>query len=310
QLYIPGKSYRLLAGGRDKDVSKAGTNPYEGVSFFYQLPADLQDEQSLSLSVYGPGEAAPLWTWTGKTEDESEEPAVEGEVATAVLGTEAGLHRHVWNLEHPGMERFDNLILWADMKAGPKAVPGVYRAVLQQDTLQKEVRFEVLADPRSQATPENYAEQFAFVVQSRDLLTRTHREIKRIRALRSQLDSLLERLKSEPEDPITAKLNALNALLTEVEEALYQTKNESRQDPLNFPIRLNNKLVSLMRTVAQDDLGPTEQAWKVKAELSAAIERQLAKLDSVWSEQVPALNDAVRAQGVDMISLEKLASED
>ncbi|MEM6544644.1 MAG: glycosyl hydrolase, partial [Pseudomonadota bacterium] len=310
QLYIPGKSYRLLAGGRDKDVSKAGTNPYEGVSFFYQLPADLQDEQSLSLSVYAPGEEAPLWTWTGKTEDESEEPAVEGEVDTAVLGTKAGLHRHVWNLEHPGMERFDNLILWADMKAGPKAVPGVYRAVLQQDTFQKEVRFEVLADPRSQATPENYAEQFAFVVQSRDLLTRTHREIKRIRALRSQLDSLLERLKSEPEDPITAKLNELNALLTEVEEALYQTKNESRQDPLNFPIRLNNKLVSLMRTVAQDDLGPTEQAWKVKAELSAAIERQLAKLDSVWSEQVPALNDAVRAQGVDMISLEKLASED
>ena len=168
----------------------------------------------------------------------------------------------------------------------------------------------MLADPRSQATPENYAEQLAFVEQSRDLLTRTHREIKRIRALRSQLDSLLERLKSEPEDPITAKLNELNALLTEVEEALYQTKNESRQDPLNFPIRLNNKLVSLMRTVAQDDLGPTEQAWKVKAELSAAIERQLAKLDSVWSEQVPALNDAVRAQGVDMISLEKLASED
>jgi hypothetical protein len=84
---------------------------------------------------------------------------------------------------------------------------------------------------------------------------------------------------------------------------LYQTKNESSQDPLNYPIRLNNKLTSLMRTVDVGDARPTTSAIAVKSELSSAIEANLDQLDIVWNENVPALNSSIQAMGIDLVSI-------
>ena len=72
------------------------------------------------------------------------------------------------------MERFDKLIMWADMKEGPRAVPGTYRAVLTVGAESQEVAFEILPDPRTTSTADDYAAQFTFIIESRDLLSRTH----------------------------------------------------------------------------------------------------------------------------------------
>ena len=305
-LFAPGASHRLLAGGRAEDPGSAGTNPHPGVSFFYHLPSDVEEPESLTLAVYRGDDSDPIWTWSGApgVSDGDADAGESDAVDTAVLPTQAGLQRHVWNLEYPGMDRFEGLILWADMKSGPVAVPGAYRAELKLGEERHEVSFEVLPDPRAKATADDYAAQFDFVSESRDLLSRTHQEITRIRRLRSQLDSVSERLGTAAGEAVIGDIEALSTALTAIEEALYQTKNESRQDPLNFPIRLNNKLVSLMRTVAQDDRGPTQQAWAVKNELSTAIEAELAKLDTIYAERVPALNEAIRETGLAMIAVE------
>jgi hypothetical protein len=192
------------------------------------------------------------------------------------------------------------------MKTGPRAVPGSYRAQLVVGEESQEVVFEVLSDPRSSATPDDFAAQFAFVSETRDLLSRTHEQIGEIRTARSELDALKARLldSGDSVDAPSALLSdilAISETLTGVEEALYQTKNQSRQDPLNFPIRLNDKLASLMRMVATGDAGPTTQALAVKAELVAAIEAQLATLQSVWDERLPGLNAQIKARGIDMI---------
>jgi hypothetical protein len=206
------------------------------------------------------------------------------------------------------MERFDDLIMWADMKKGPRAVPGAYRARLTVGDVSHDVAFEVLPDPRSTSTAEDYRAQFDFVMQSRDLLSRTHGEIRRIRALRAQLEGLQARFEAEGEgDADTAELlaevTALLETITPIEEALYQTQNESRQDPLNYPIRLNNKLTSLMGTVAVGDTRPTASALAVKTELASAIEAELQQLDSVWNENVPALNSRIQSMGIDLVTV-------
>ena len=140
------------------------------------------------------------------------------------------------------------------------------------------------------------------------LLSRTHVEIRKIRQLRTQLESLQARLEKAGEgDADTAELIAEVATLLEtitpIEEALYQTRNESRQDPLNFPIRLNNKLTSLMRTVAVGDARPTAGAIAVKNELTTAIEIELEQLESIWNENVPALNSRIQSMGVDLVTI-------
>lgn len=311
-IYTPRPAYRLTVGGREDAPVNAGMNPRQGVAIYYSLSVQPDAETDVSLSVYSEDSDEAIWTWTRKPapgdDDEETDSDPNAPPDTAILTADQGLNRHVWNLEYPGMERFDDLIMWADMKTGPVAVPGRYRARLAVDDDVQEVHFQVLADPRSTATPADYAAQFNFVVECRDLLSRTHREISKIRALRAQLEELQARLAEDGEDPdspspLGLEIVALTETVTPIEEALYQTKNESRQDPLNYPIRLNNKLTSLMGLAAVGDSRPTTQALQVKSELSYAIESQLEALQLVWDERVPGLNNQVKDRGMDMISI-------
>ncbi|NQY07395.1 MAG: glycosyl hydrolase, partial [Flavobacteriaceae bacterium] len=84
----------------------------------------------------------------------------------------------------------------------------------------------------------------------------------------------------------------LKEQLTAVEEALYQTKNRSNQDPLNFPIRLTNKLGHLVSLVTMDDFPPTAQDLAVKNELSAKINAKLGEFDQLMNDKVKAFNKA------------------
>jgi hypothetical protein len=96
-------------------------------------------------------------------------------------------------------------------------------------------------------------------------------------------------------DSIRALAKALTDELTSVEEAIYQTKNRSNQDPLNYPIRLNNKIAALAGVVSQGDNKPTDQAQAVFDELSAVLQAQLDRMDAALRERIPAFNAAVGA---------------
>ena len=67
--------------------------------------------------------------------------------------------------------------------------------------------------------------------------------------------------------------------LTQLEENLYQFRNQSSQDPLNFPIKLNNKIAALQSIVETGDNRPTDAAYKVFEELKGELKVQLAQLD-------------------------------
>ena len=160
----------------------------------------------------------------------------------------------------------------------------------------------------SSATPADYRAQFDFIIESRDLLSRTHVGIRKVRQLRSGLEGLKARIEgdAEADSDLAELLEEVNLILDTIdpiEKSLYQTQNESRQDPLNFPIRLNNKLTSLMNTVDVGESRPTEGALAVKAELSEAIEAELGLLDEVFDENLPALNERIKSLGIDLVSI-------
>ncbi len=91
---------------------------------------------------------------------------------------------------------------------------------------------------------------------------------------------------------------ALNKNLTAVEETLYQTKNQSNQDPLNYPIRLNNKLAALGGVVGSAEAAPTAQSYAVYDELVTQIDAELQKLAQIMRTEVPAFNQLVRDQNI------------
>ena len=99
--------------------------------------------------------------------------------------------------------------------------------------------------------------------------------------------------------------DAIEKKITKIEEALYQTKNRSGQDPLNFPIRLNNKLANLVGQVSSGDFRPTDQAYAFKKEITAQIDEQLSQLKQVKEQEIPALNKMIQEKNVNFISVEK-----
>jgi hypothetical protein len=94
---------------------------------------------------------------------------------------------------------------------------------------------------------------------------------------------------------------AATARLAAVEERLYQVRNRSGQDPLNFPILLNNRLASLGRSVQTGDARPTAAAYKVFDELSAELDRELKALDEVIATDVAAFNALIKEKGLQPI---------
>ena len=301
-LFEPRPSYRLGGGGDFfGPPPNTGENPPDGVVFNYFLAATPSEDSELELEILeanGDG----IMTFTRKpaeeTPDEDEDDASAGP-DTELLETEAGLNRFVWDMRYPPMERFEGMILWNNSRSGPRAVPGDYRARLTSGDLVSEVDFTILADPRSSATQEDLQAQFDLVISIRDKLTEVHRAIGRINDARAQIKELEERLEDrEGMEDVVAACKAIDESMTPVEEALYQTKNRSRQDPLNFPIRLNDKLSGVMQVGSFGDGRPTTQAYAVRDELFAAIDAELAKLARVWDEDIPALNALVHEKAI------------
>jgi len=161
-----------------------------------------------------------------------------------------------------------------------------------------------LPDPRAGATMQVYAQQFDFVQSVGSKLTDAHRAIKEIRNVRGQVNAITKELpKGDQFNKIKDLAAKMDSTMTSVEEAIYQTKNRSSQDPLNFPVRLNDKLANLMGQTVNGDFAPTQQAMEVRELLFRLTDTQLAKWRSVKANELPELNRLVRESGVDLIRI-------
>jgi hypothetical protein len=119
--------------------------------------------------------------------------------------------------------------------------------------------------------------------------------------LRSLKDQIRDRMGKNRDATLQRAGADLTAILTAIEGEIYQYRNRSSQDPLNFPIRLNNKLAALQSVVESGDFKPTEQAYAVFTELSARLDREFARIDSAVKTDVQRFNRLLRAKRVEPI---------
>ena len=217
-----------------------------------------------------------------------------------------GVNNFEWNMRYPDAESFEGLVMWSGSVRGPMAAPGAYRARLVVGDDSTEVGFEILPDPRSESTSADLRAQFDFLVGVRDKLSEIHRAIKRIRAIRSQTGAVMERVPDDHplRDSLQAAADSMNARLRRVEEALYQTKNRSGQDPLNYPIRLNDKLAGVGSDASTGHYRPTDQAIAVRDELVALIDAELDTMQAVIRTDLGAFNALVRSADIPAVATE------
>jgi hypothetical protein len=293
-----------MAGGSFRIPSGAaiGENPPAGASIWYYLKDKAKGEVTIEIleadgksvkkfSSKAPEAAAES---SGGGDDEEGPRRSRG---TARLPAEKGLNRFVWDLRYPDATRFPGMILWSGNTSGPQAAPGSYQVKLTVDGKTLTESFEVRKDPRVSTTQEEFQKHFDLLTKIRDKFSETSEAIIAIRDVRKQAQDYATRVKDQPNaQPITDAAKALGDKLTAIEEELYQTKNRSNQDPLNFPIRLNNKLAALAGAIAGADAQPTEQQVAVYEDLTGRINAQLEKLRQALATDVPAFNKLVRDQ--------------
>jgi photosystem II stability/assembly factor-like uncharacterized protein len=211
----------------------------------------------------------------------------------------AGLTRFVWDLRYPGAHRFPGMVLWAGDTRGPVAVPGTYTVRLGAGSWSASRSFAVREDPRVTVASADLQQQFELLMRIRDRVSAANDAVKQIRDLAQQVEGVVTRVKGQPSaGPVGAAADSLTTHLRAVEREIYQVQNRSGEDPLNFPIRINNKIAALAGVVGSADAAPTDQSRAVFDDLDAQLQRQLDRLHEILAAEVPAFDAVVKDQGV------------
>ena len=291
-LYKPKDAYRTKGGARTNPSLTEGQNHPNGVvTHFYLKDFSEKDSVALTYTTMAGDTLANFSTYASENDRK--------------LKVEKGGNTHVWDTEGKGAKRLPGMILWWANLSGPKAVPGSYKVHLNTGGATQTQEFEILPDPRAEATVAGMQKQHDFITAVNETVDRAHKSIEKIRKVNDQLDAFVKQYKgNEATEDLVEKAKEMKEGFGEIEKALYQTQNRSGQDPLNFPIRLTNKLAHLNSLVSLDDFPPTEQDIAVQQELSREIESQLNAFDKMVDEEITAFNKAFNDLNLNYLFIE------
>ncbi len=301
-VFEPAPIWRTsMRGGGRRSRGGAGSNPPGGVEFRWvgkegvSPVIEIRDDQ---------GEVIQRLVGSKAEGVDGDDPRT-----AKVLPEGAGIQSYVWNPSWPGARSFPGMVLWNSSLGGPTVAPGVYAAEVSLGEATTQVFVEVRPDPRVSSTLDDTLAQVAFRRQVVAKLDAIHSHIRELRQVREDLRSVKSRTEDladrDPEEvaAFTATVDAALDRLKKAEETLYQTKSQSRQDPLNFPVRLNDKLAALNRSSGA--FRPTDQEQRVFELLVGQIDPQLDAIDAVLGEDLPKIEQRARDLGVPLLKVRR-----
>ena len=288
-LFKPKDSYRTQ-GYASRPSLTEGTNLPNGVVVYFNIKDFDQSKDTIQLH-FKEKNGKTIKTYSTASKEE-------------VLKVSSGGNQFVWNTRYEGAETLDGMIFWSASFSGAKAVPGTYEVILERNGQTEQQEFTILSDPRAEVSVAQMQEQFEFVNRVNKTVDEAHKAIKNIRSITKKLTDFESNYGSMEETAtLLEKVKGLKNEFSEIEKALYQTQNKSNQDPLNFPIRLTNKLGHLNRLVTGSDFPPTAQDEAVRQELTQRVEEQLQHYNQLISKDLAEFNAAFAELNLDYLTL-------
>lgn len=299
-LFKPKDTYRTK-GSVSKTPSKlAGQNHPNGVITHFYL-GNFSEKDTVQLT-YTTMAGDTLATYSNHSDDKESNKGIK----IQKMEVKKGGNTFVWDTRGKGAEKLEGMILWWANLNGAKAVPGTYKVHLNAPGTNISKSFNIVPDPRAESTIADMQRQYEFITDVNTTIDIAHKTIKKIRAIIIQLDAFTAQYKEDTRTKaLVEKAKKMKEDLESVEKSLYQTQNRSNQDPLNFPIKLTNKLGHLNSLVSIDDFPPTDQDIAVKNELTAQINKELQKFDSVITTELKAFNAAFNAMDLHYLFIEE-----
>jgi photosystem II stability/assembly factor-like uncharacterized protein len=269
-LFTPKPTRLIDAGYGGKSKTQGENHPNGAIINYYLQKADTTLEYKLEIKD-STGKIVRTFSNKAKDKKNKWEP-------------KAGANRFIWNLKTAGVDEIEGMILWFAISEGPFVLPGEYKVTLQTGDFAQEVPLTILQDPRNTASSADLQAQYDFIIGGRDKMNAINKTILEIRKVNTQLTDLKTKVK---DDALKAEIDSLANLSGDIEKALYQTKNRSPQDPLNYPIRLNNKYGHVLALATIGFNRPTASMVEVEKELRTLIDAEITR----WENTKAALKD-------------------
>ena len=216
------------------------------------------------------------------------------------LSPKSGGNKLIWDMRYPGFKSFDGMILYSSPNVGPKAVPGTYKVRLTYNNEVMSQDLEILKDPRLSNTQNDYLEQFNFLISVRDQVSISNQSIIDIRKIKKDLQYIID--KSSDNKQLISLINEFSNKLSVIENKIHMTKNQSRQDPLNYGIRINNRLAFLMADSQRGDFPPTDQSIEFFNVIKEELNYELASFNKVLNTYVSQINNMIEDNNIKFIS--------
>ena len=300
-LFKPVATYRMPSQGGYREPRKGeGENRPGGVLVHYYLKS--VDEKTEIKLEFLTSNGEVIKAYSNKAKERSEQ-----------LTLKAGGNRFVWDMRYAGYKTFPGMVFYGSPNQGPKAVPGKYKVRLtvnlptgQAGGESQEQEFEILKDPRVATTPEEFRAQFDYLIKVRDKVTDANQGVIDIRKIKEDLGSLKNKVGTEAQyKELIDAVKKFEAELTIHENNIHQTKNRSVQDPLNYGIKMNNRLAHLMVEQAAGDFPPTQQGEQVREMLTKMVDDELLKLRSTINQNTERINNMAKEKGIEVVMIKK-----
>ncbi len=212
--------------------------------------------------------------------------------AGAALPAKAGLNSLQWDLRIAPATTFPGMIVWGVRTLAPVVPPGRYTVRLTANGQSATTGVEVRRNPWiTDVSDADLRAQYAFGIKVQQKVEEANQAVIGIRRVKAQLD---DRLKETDDEGLRSAAQTLMTRISAVEADIYQVRNRSNQDPLNFPIKVNNRLANLLSMSERGDGRPgagMEQVFEIMVkELAGYTDR----LREIWTRDLAAVNTALK----------------
>ena len=320
-LFKPDLSYRMAqSGGRNRPNNLlSGQNHPNGVIINYYIK-NLQKGDYIRIDIENK-DGSVIRTFTNNKDKHSkiENNDVNKMVGNPVLSNpndidnalssvnlvslspRSGGNRLIWDMRYPGFESFEGMVLYSSPNVGPKVTPGKYniKMTYNNQILQKE--FEIVKDPRVKISQADYENQLEFLINVRDEVSRANKKIIDIRNIKNNMIFISEKTRDNNE--LQEMINNYLTDLSEIENNIHMTKNQSRQDPLNYGIRINNRIAFLLADSQRGDYPPTDQSKEFFIQVKGELDSEVMKLDAMIDKHSQKIENYLEENKIELISL-------
>lgn len=217
------------------------------------------------------------------------------------LSPKNGGNRLIWDMRYPGFKSFEGMVLYSSPNVGPKATPGKYNIKMTYNDMVFQEEFEIVKDPRVKISQADYQDQLEFLIDVRDEVSKANQQIIDIRRIKNNMSFVLDKTKDNNE--LQEMINKYLDDISVVENNIHMTKNQSRQDPLNFGIRINNRIAFLLADSQRGDYPPTDQSKEFFSQVKEELDIEVTNLKAIIEKHSQKIEEYLNKNKIEVISL-------